>query len=382
MNGPSDLPDLRNYIRGRRAALAGFMEQGAALALDDDVLTVTPRNAIYIRYLTDNRGAIAELASVFYSRRIIARVHGNEDGGDGAASVAEAEGVLDKSEHPVEFDPTHDLELGPKADPVVDGRLNASTDDERPSSRVYPERHLNGDKRSVRANREDIRRFLDLIAVPDGVFEIRALNVPGRGTVAGYFDVEHIDEAVEAAASLSGRASGVYVTLNPVDPRLRSRAANRLRDHIPRGESVSDANIVRRRFIPIDFDYDRPAGVSTTDNEHKLALDRMRTCADTLESEGISALLIADSGNGGHNLLGIDLPNDPANLKLIERVFKAIRAKFGNPPIKFDVTNSNAARIWKVYGTLAAKGDDNSERPHRWRGYWPCAPTMPDSKTW
>jgi hypothetical protein len=51
--------------------------------------------------------------------------------------------------------------------------------------------------------------------------------------------------------------------------------------------------------------------------------------------------------------------------ELVERTFKAIKAKFGDPPIKFDVTNSNAARIWKLYGTRAAKGDDTLERPHR-----------------
>jgi hypothetical protein len=215
------------------------------------------------------------------------------------------------------------------------------------------------------ANRQDIRRFLDLIAVSDAVFEIRALNVPGRGTVAGYFDDQHIDHAVEAAVSLSRKATGVYVTLNPVDPRLQARAKNRLRDHVPRGESVSDANILRRRFLPLDLDYDRPPGISTTDEEHKLALDRMRACADALESEGISALLIADSGNGGHALLAVDLPNDPPSVKLIERVFKAMKAKFDDPPIKFDITNSNAARIWKLYGTPAAKGDDTLERPHR-----------------
>ncbi len=63
-----DLPDLRAHIRSRRAALAGFMEQGAALSLAGDTLTVTARNDIYVRYLTDNRATIAELASEFYGR--------------------------------------------------------------------------------------------------------------------------------------------------------------------------------------------------------------------------------------------------------------------------------------------------------------------------
>ncbi len=65
-----ELPELRNFIRGRRAALAGFMEQGAGLVLDGDLLTVTARNDIYIRYLSDNRGVIAELASEHLGRAI------------------------------------------------------------------------------------------------------------------------------------------------------------------------------------------------------------------------------------------------------------------------------------------------------------------------
>jgi DNA polymerase-3 subunit gamma/tau len=64
------LPELREFIRSRRAALFGFMEQGAALDLKGDVLTIIPRNDIYIRYLSDNRGVIADLASELYGRRI------------------------------------------------------------------------------------------------------------------------------------------------------------------------------------------------------------------------------------------------------------------------------------------------------------------------
>jgi hypothetical protein len=64
------LPDLRDFIRRRRAALAGFMEQGAALRMAMDTVFVTPRNDIYVRYLSDNRSAIADLASELYGRKI------------------------------------------------------------------------------------------------------------------------------------------------------------------------------------------------------------------------------------------------------------------------------------------------------------------------
>jgi hypothetical protein len=72
-----DLPELRDFIRARRAALAGFMEQGASLTLSEDVLNVSARNDIYIRYLSDNRATIAELASEFFARAIKVEVSSN-----------------------------------------------------------------------------------------------------------------------------------------------------------------------------------------------------------------------------------------------------------------------------------------------------------------
>jgi hypothetical protein len=66
--------------------------------------------------------------------------------------------------------------------------------------------------------------------VKDGIVEVRAPNVPRRGTVTGYFDLAHKEAAVKAIASLSGVARAVYCTLNPVRPDLLARAMNRLRD--------------------------------------------------------------------------------------------------------------------------------------------------------
>src|SRR6266481_2577714 len=81
--GVRELPELRDFIRGKRAALAGFMEQGAGLALDGDILTVTARNDIYIRYLNDNKNVIAELVSEHLGRAIRVELSTN-----GAANFA------------------------------------------------------------------------------------------------------------------------------------------------------------------------------------------------------------------------------------------------------------------------------------------------------
>ncbi len=76
-DGARELPELRDFIRGKRAALAGFMEQGAGLILDGDILTVTARNDIYIRYLSDNKNVIAELASEHLGRAIRVELSAN-----------------------------------------------------------------------------------------------------------------------------------------------------------------------------------------------------------------------------------------------------------------------------------------------------------------
>ncbi|MGA7618629.1 DNA polymerase III subunit gamma/tau [Candidatus Binatus sp.] len=82
-DGPRELPELRDFIRGRRAALAGFMEQGAGLVLDGDLLTVIARNDIYTRYLNDNKAVISELASEHLGRAIRVELSAN-----GAANSA------------------------------------------------------------------------------------------------------------------------------------------------------------------------------------------------------------------------------------------------------------------------------------------------------
>jgi DNA polymerase-3 subunit gamma/tau len=86
-----ELPELREHIRSRRPALAGFMEQGAGLSVVDDVVRVVPLNQIYVRYLQDNRAVIAELASEVYGRRM--RVELAANGATAAPAAADAAGA-------------------------------------------------------------------------------------------------------------------------------------------------------------------------------------------------------------------------------------------------------------------------------------------------
>ncbi len=201
---------------------------------------------------------------------------------------------------------------------------------------------------------------LGMLLEPKSVFELRVPNTT-RGTVSGYFD--HADLLARSAYEASGTAPGVYVTLNPVSPDLLARAANR---SVPYAKhTTSDSDIVCRRWLPIDFDPVRPAGISATNAEHEAALDRARQCRDFLCQKGWPTPVYADSGNGAHLLFKVELPNDKLTTELIRQFLSALSLQFTDKRVAVDVGTFNAARIWKLYGTVAAKGDETPERPHR-----------------
>ena len=75
---------------------------------------------------------------------------------------------------------------------------------------------------------------------------------------------------------------------------------------------------------------------------------------------------MADSGNGAHLLIRIaGVPLDKEGDKLIENCLKGMAAIFSTKEVEIDLKVFNRARIFKVYGTLAAKGTDMPDRPHR-----------------
>ena len=209
----------------------------------------------------------------------------------------------------------------------------------------------------------DVRTMLDaakLMLEPGSVAELRILNT-NKKTVSGYFD--DFDKLAAAAAEWDGKAPGVYVTLNAVNPDLLARSSNHLTEWAR--VTTSDTDIVRRRWLPIDCDPVRATGISSTEEEHDAAIARAKEIANWLKKQGWPLPILADSGNGAHLLYRIDLANDQDGAELIKRNLEALDLRFGDDAVNVDVTNYNAARIWKLYGTTAAKGDSTADRPHR-----------------
>lgn len=210
-----------------------------------------------------------------------------------------------------------------------------------------------------RADAAEIRRALALMT--DGVFEIRIPKAGRHRTIRGYFN--DTAEAARSAAAWSGKVPSVYITLNPVNPALLARANNRMESYAE--STTSDADILSRRWLLIDIDPKRPAGISSSEGEHVAALAKAEEIAEWLKTCGWPAPVCADSGNGGHLLYRVALSNEAENTTVIERALKALAARFDTAAVGVDTGVANASRISKLYGTYACKGDSTPDRPHR-----------------
>jgi DNA polymerase I-like protein with 3'-5' exonuclease and polymerase domains len=214
----------------------------------------------------------------------------------------------------------------------------------------------------------DKLRAADLVTA-DQVIELRAVKVKTRDfrrahTRSGFFDPGSRETACEAALRLEQVSVGVYYTLNPVKSELLARRSNQV-DVADDGEATKDKEIACRRVILIDADPVRPALISATDAEKAAArevIDRVRTYLTEL---GFPPMVLADSSNGYHLLLRVELPNDDVSTELVKNFLAALHARFSTDAVKIDETTFNAARITKFYGTVARKGSSTADRPHR-----------------
>jgi P4 family phage/plasmid primase-like protien len=217
----------------------------------------------------------------------------------------------------------------------------------------------------------------ELLFAPGEVAEIRAVGcrrshkawdgfATGNGIVAGYFDNPDAFARKASAVDDAG-PKGVYFTLNPVNPALLARGANRLHALGMKDPVTADKDIVCLRWLYVDLDPARPAGISSSREELNAALAVAKQVVDYMEGGlGWSKALRAMSGNGYHLLFRLpDIEPSDTNKSLLRKCLQALDAKFSTDAVKVDLTTFNPARICKLYGTWARKGDSIEIRPHR-----------------
>jgi len=218
----------------------------------------------------------------------------------------------------------------------------------------------------LRPNSYEIKKALRLILEPGQVAEARVLGARPRNSRypearTGYFDTDHLDELVAEIEGIHN-AQGYYITLNPVHRGLHARAYNRTKK-AEKGDSTSDRDIEKRRWILIDIDPVRPSGISSTEQEKKSARKVAHEVREWLRTQGWPDPLVIDSGNGFHLLYLVDLPTE--DNELLKRCLEVLDEKFSTPKVKIDTSVYNPSRVTKIPGTPARKGDNTPDRPHR-----------------
>lgn len=197
---------------------------------------------------------------------------------------------------------------------------------------------------------------------PDGeLFEVRVINGNKRKPLSGFF--RDADTLISALGTVDLRGTNVYFTLNQIDEDLYYRSQ---RDcFILGGNATDDNDVDGYKWLFVDLDPERKAGISSTDDELKQAFELAKKIDLFLRDYGFSEPVKAVSGNGAHLLYRISLQTNDNNKALIEKCLKALSMLFDNDVIKIDTGNFNPSRVCKLYGTLAQKGAHSAKRPHR-----------------
>ncbi|MHC4178635.1 MAG: hypothetical protein ACYSWU_14080, partial [Planctomycetota bacterium] len=216
-------------------------------------------------------------------------------------------------------------------------------------------------------NSTEIMRALQLLHAADGaLIELRV--IASNGKICGGFYRDKAKLAADAAAVNS--SGSMYITLNAIraDLGLYQRAPDQLLSSQP--VATRDKDIIWRQWLLIDCDPVRPRGagkMSATDAEKDASLQTARQVRQYLvEEQGWPEPLMCDSGNGYHLLFPLGgIESTPAIKQLIKRLLSVLAKRFNNSQVTIDRTVFNAARITKLYGTLAVKDPHTPDRPHR-----------------
>lgn len=196
---------------------------------------------------------------------------------------------------------------------------------------------------------KSISDYLKATCAPGQAVELRVLT--GGGALSGVFD--DYEALASKALEYSGSVKGVYYTPNP----LSLPATNSMT-----GKAAGDGDVMSRRWLLLDFDPRRATNTPSTEEELEAARIRAAAVRDYLSDKNWPLPIENMSGNGFHLMYRIDIP---AEDKLVPQVLKQLSKLFSDDSVDVDEKVGNAARIWKLPGTITCKGEDTADRPHR-----------------
>lgn len=208
---------------------------------------------------------------------------------------------------------------------------------------------------------EEVKKAISALQEPGGVFEVRAIGTAKKDILSGYF--KDSDTLIKAFDTIDMRRRNIYITLGKVKDECFARAQSQCFLKAP--QTSSDTEIERYRWLFVDLDPVRPAGISSSNSELAEAEKLSHKVHGYMLGLEFHEPIKAMSGNGYHLLYRIDIINDDHGQALVGKCLKVLAALFNSDKVKIDTTNSNPSRICKLHGTLAQKGTSTADRPHR-----------------
>ena len=204
---------------------------------------------------------------------------------------------------------------------------------------------------------KSIKTTFEIFPPDDGVVEVRTVKKP---PLSGYYkDRERLYRDLMLHDDETW-----YFVLNEINDACYGREQS---ERILRADkTTSDSEIMFLRWILIDADPSRVSGVSSSDSEKTAALETVKSIGSWLRGVGFNDPVFCDSGNGYHLLYRIAA--EPKESETIKKFLLSLDAMFSNETVQIDTSVFNPARITKVYGTIARKGRNIPERPHRASG--------------
>ncbi len=218
-------------------------------------------------------------------------------------------------------------------------------------------------QRILSPDTDEIKNVWRLLGVgDDSVIELRAISPTGSSApiikhyrVESYSNIKALKEAFERdAIRLNNDGFNIYTVMNPIRPNFDGKAAK-------------DYDIECRKWLLIDIDKASSEKRPSTQSELDAAKELAQAVANELKLQGWGDPgLVVMSGNGYHLYYDLGrMPNTLEATQLVQAALSELAKSFDTSTVKVDQVVYNPSRITKVVGTVARKGENTPETPHR-----------------
>ena len=210
-------------------------------------------------------------------------------------------------------------------------------------------------------DKSEIYKWWHVFKRDNELVEIRFLG--NNKTASGYY--KNIENLVRDVERMDAEDKfQIYFTLNCIEDSCYGREQCEKVIWKPKN-TTTDNDIRGRYWIMIDLDPKRPAGTSSSNDEYEKAHMKAVEVYRYLMDMGFYEPVVCSSGNGWHLLLPCKIGISTETNDVVNKFLKVLSMLFSDDSIDIDVKVGNPARICKLYGTMAKKGTNIPERPHR-----------------